>query len=133
MAPTTSRSTTAASTVRCSPTGRVLWLRLEDFRAAADHLLAWRCGARRPLDLGPIGFDAQLGAGIVSWIDPAQTVHVERLSTRRQWRWSFPHHGQLFATAVHTAKTLYVTRPSLPGNGTRSLTIFRASLATLDK
>ncbi len=93
-----------------------------------EHLLAWHCGARRPLDLGlAINTSVQLGAGLVSWFDGKRILAVENLTTRHRWYWSLARVREIEYIVCHTADTVFVAEAA----NARSGRVFAASLKGL--
>jgi hypothetical protein len=76
-------------------------------RRGGEYLLAWRCGQRRPVELGQLSGRAQLGAGLVSWEGPRGAINVENLATFVRWSWRRAGAGASEYPVVHTSRTLF--------------------------
>ena len=73
--------------------------------ATPPHLLAWKCGRPRAVDLGTLSDRPQLGAGIATWQDTRGVIHAERLGMGTS-RTVKAHHAEY--VIVHTATRVYV-------------------------
>ena len=101
-----------------------------------SDLYAWRCGSRKPALLGTVKpGGAQLGDGIVTWIDPHGRVNAADLATARHWTWPLaplgPSGGKIdYTEALHTATRVYA-EPQRASQTTSPRAIYTASLTGL--
>jgi hypothetical protein len=70
------------------------------------HLLAWRCGRGRPINLGTISGHPEIGAGIVTWKDTRGFIYAENLFTGKRLQWKLRHVSYI----VHTASTIFLSK-----------------------
>jgi hypothetical protein len=103
---------------------------------ADAELYAWKCGARKPVRLGPVqpGRE-QFGDGIVTWVDEHGAVEADDLATARQWTWpALRSAGGTkvgYAEALHTASAIYAVPQVTPATSSGPQEIYAAGLAGL--
>jgi hypothetical protein len=104
---------------------------------ASAELYAWRCGATKPVALGPVETQReQFGDGIVTWVEPRGSVDAYDLATGRHWTWApaapGPNGAKVgYSEALHTASRIYVVPDTTPETSSGPQEIYTASLAGL--
>jgi hypothetical protein len=103
---------------------------------ADAELYAWKCGARKPVRLGPVqpGRE-QFGDGIVTWVDEHGALEADDLATARHWTWPALRSANGtkvgYAEALHTAGAIYAVPQVTPATSSGPQEIYTASLAGL--
>jgi hypothetical protein len=102
-----------------------------------SELYAWKCGARKPVRLGPVAPGReQFGGGIVTWVDGHGAVDADDLATARHWTWPALRSANGtkvgYAEALHTASAIYVrSRRFTSATSSGPQPIYTAKLAGL--